>query len=116
MKGTYLIKLVVFIAITSGFAFLFNSKIGDIPPFGKFLNPFTGFWQNAEDIKDITNQSLNTTELQDSVRILLDEQGIPHIFAKNEHDLYFAQGYITAKDRLWQMDFQTRYAAGRLSE
>jgi penicillin amidase len=116
MKGTSLIKLVVFIAITFGFTFLFNSKIGDIPPLGKFLNPFTGFWQNAENIKNTTNQSLITSGLQDSVSILIDEQGIPHVFAENEHDLYFAQGYITAKDRLWQMDFQTRYAAGRLSE
>ncbi|TCK80715.1 penicillin acylase family protein [Albibacterium bauzanense] len=116
MQGTRLVKLVVFIAITGGLAFLFNSKIGDIPPLGKFLNPFTGFWQNAEDVEDITNQSFIKSGLQDSVRILIDEQGVPHIFAENEHDLYFAQGYITAKDRLWQMDFQTRYAAGRLSE
>lgn len=116
MKGTRLIKLVAFIAITFGLAFLFNSKIGDVPPLGKFLNPFTGFWQNAEDVEDIINQSLIKSELQDSVRILIDEQGIPHVFAQNEHDLYFAQGYITAKNRLWQMDFQTRYAAGRLSE
>src|SRR5690554_6278011 len=116
MKGTSLLKLVVFIAITFGVTFLFNSKIGDIPPLGKFLNPFTGFWQNAEKVKNTTNQSLITNGLQDSVRILIDEQGIPHVFAENEHDLYFAQGYITAKDRLWQMDFQTRYAAGRLSE
>src|SRR5690606_4327215 len=50
------------------------------------------------------------------VTILIDDQGVPHIFAQNDHDLYFAQGYITAKDRLWQLDFQTRYAAGRLSE
>ncbi|MGY0038208.1 penicillin acylase family protein [Pedobacter sp. NJ-S-72] len=41
---------------------------------------------------------------------------IPHIFAKNDHDVYYTQGYITAMNRLWQMDFQTRYAAGRLSE
>src|SRR5690606_981355 len=40
----------------------------------------------------------------------------PHVFAGHDYALYFAQGYITAKDRLWQMDFQTRYAAGRLSE
>jgi penicillin amidase len=41
---------------------------------------------------------------------------VPHIFAENDHDLYYAQGYLTARDRLWQMDIQTRSAAGRLSE
>src|SRR5690606_15125244 len=60
--------------------------------------------------------SLSSPKLNSNVNILIDEQGVPHIFADNDYDLYFAQGYITAKDRLWQMDFQTRYAAGRLSE
>ena len=38
------------------------------------------------------------------------------IVRENEEDLYFAQGFIVARDRLWQLDFQTRFAAGRLSE
>jgi penicillin amidase len=50
------------------------------------------------------------------VRLSIDDQGIPHIFADNDYDAFFSQGYITAQDRLWQMDFQSRYAAGRLSE
>jgi penicillin amidase len=41
---------------------------------------------------------------------------IPHVFAQNDHDVYYAQGYVTAMHRLWQMDFQTRFAAGRISE
>jgi len=54
--------------------------------------------------------------LIDSVYIYRDENGIPHIFAKNEHDLYFALGYVSAQDRLWQMDLSRRIAGGRLSE
>ena len=115
MKGTY-IKFFVFLFIALSFTILFNLKIGDIPPLGKFLNPFTGFWQNAESASLRKQSSFNKPELNGVVDILLDEQGVPHIFAQNDHDLYFAQGYITAKDRLWQMDFQTRYASGRLSE
>jgi penicillin amidase len=38
------------------------------------------------------------------------------VFAKNDDDLYLAQGYITAANRLWQMEFQTHAAAGRISE
>ncbi len=45
-----------------------------------------------------------------------DSNLIHSIFAKNLHDLYYAQGYLTAKQRLWQMEFQTFAAAGRLSE
>lgn len=54
--------------------------------------------------------------LKGPVEVKFDEQMVPHIFAENDYDVYFAQGFITAKDRLWQMDFQTRFASGRLSE
>ncbi|HUL55525.1 MAG TPA: penicillin acylase family protein, partial [Usitatibacter sp.] len=50
------------------------------------------------------------------VEILRDKDGIPHIFARSEHDGWFAMGYVHAQDRLWQMDFQRRIAQGRLSE
>lgn len=50
------------------------------------------------------------------VTVYRDFNGVPHIIAANCHDLYFAQGYITAVDRLFQMDLSRRAAAGRLSE
>jgi len=50
------------------------------------------------------------------VEIFYDEALIPHVFAQNDLDLYRAQGYLTAKHRLWQMEFQTHAAAGRVSE
>ncbi len=52
----------------------------------------------------------------DDVELLQDELGIPHIFADNEHDLAVAQGYVHARDRLWQMESGRRVAKGRLSE
>jgi penicillin G amidase len=45
-----------------------------------------------------------------------DAWGIPHIKAEHEYDLFFAQGYATAQDRLWQMDYDRLRALGRLSE
>ena len=42
--------------------------------------------------------------------------GVPHIYAQNEHDLFFAQGYVHAQDRLFQMDTHRRVGAGRISE
>jgi penicillin amidase len=50
------------------------------------------------------------------VRVVRDHWGIPHIYAENAADLFTAQGYVQAQDRLWQLDFQRRVAAGRLSE
>ncbi len=50
------------------------------------------------------------------IRILRDARGVPHIFAAGELDAYFALGYVHGQDRLWQMDFLRRLAAGRLSE
>lgn len=50
------------------------------------------------------------------VEIWRDARGVPHIFAANEHDLYFAQGFLHAQDRLWQMELIRRVAQGRLAE
>lgn len=87
-----------------------------IPALGRLLNPFTGFWQNAEPLDYKPERELNLTGLEASVEVLYDDRLVPHIYAQNEHDLYFAQGYITASHRLWQMEIQTHSAAGRLSE
>ncbi|HZE63750.1 MAG TPA: penicillin acylase family protein, partial [Pyrinomonadaceae bacterium] len=54
--------------------------------------------------------------LIDQVIIRRDERGIPYIQAKNDHDLYLAQGYVTASDRLWQMDLLRRSERGELAE
>lgn len=54
--------------------------------------------------------------LQESVEVVRDDNGVPHIRAMNEDDLYIAQGYIQAQDRLFQMDLSRRQASGRLSE
>ena len=54
--------------------------------------------------------------LRDTVRILRDEWGVPHIYARNTDDLFFAQGFVHAQDRLWQMDMYRRMYEGRLAE
>jgi penicillin amidase len=53
---------------------------------------------------------------QGTVTVIRDWWGVPHIYADVPHDLFFAQGYVTAQDRLWQMEFWRRIGAGRLSE
>ena len=54
--------------------------------------------------------------LQAPVEILRDEHGVPHIFASSMHDLFFAQGYVQAQDRWWQMEFWRHTASGTLCE
>src|SRR5512147_51166 len=53
--------------------------------------------------------------ISDQVKIIRDQWGIPHIYAQNEQDLLFAQGYVHAQDRLWQMEVNRRLAAGKMS-
>ena len=54
--------------------------------------------------------------LKAPVEVYRDSLGVPHIIARNEHDLYMATGYLEAQDRMWQMDLVRRVAQGRLSE
>ncbi|MEN2766900.1 penicillin acylase family protein [Ornithinibacillus xuwenensis] len=54
--------------------------------------------------------------LQDEVKVITDESGVPHIKAENLHDLYIAQGYIQAQQRMFQMELSRRQASGTLSE
>ena len=75
--------------------------------------PFTARTPAASPV---SNKTSPVAGLRASVTIRRDERGIPHITAANEDDLYFAQGYVTAQDRLWQMDLLRRTARGELAE
>lgn len=63
-----------------------------------------------------TDGEISLQGLDGAVDVYRDQAGIPHIYASTEHDLFFAEGYIHAQDRFWQMDFQRHVGAGRLSE
>jgi penicillin amidase len=93
-----------------------ESSLSSFPPLGKLFDPFGGAWQNAEPpLPDIADKVV-LSQLTAPVRVVYDDRLVPHIFAQNDHDLYFVQGYIAANLRLWQMEFITYAAAGRLSE
>ena len=86
-----------------------------IPALGKLLSPFNGFWQQAEPIR----QDAQTVQLSlagGTGEVLLDERGVPHIFAATLADAFFLQGYWHARHRLWQMDISVRATEGRLAE
>jgi penicillin amidase len=60
--------------------------------------------------------AIELAELEGRVRVRRDRWGVPHIEADAERDLYFAQGFVHAQDRLWQMDFYRRAVEGKISE
>lgn len=62
------------------------------------------------------NGVIRLRSLHEPVEIITDRYGVPHIYAENEDDLYFAQGYVHAQDRLWQMELNRRVGSGRLAE
>lgn len=79
--------------------------------------------QQPADLKSIARQSLakldgdfNVPGVRDRVEIIRDKWGVTHIYAKNEEDLFFAQGYVAAQDRLWQLFMWRMEHEGRLAE
>ena len=60
--------------------------------------------------------TLKVTGLERPVNVLRDRWGVAHIYAQNQHDLFFAQGYVAAQDRLFQMELWKRSGQGRLAE
>ncbi len=103
--------------VTAGLIFVFDRPIGPLPmPLGKFISPQHGFWQNAEPKNQAFDADLKFSNLKGKAEVYFDERLVPHVFAENDEDLYFIQGYLHAKFRLFQMDLQTKAAEGRASE
>lgn len=112
MKLKFVVSLIALVAVT----WLLNNKLGMLPALGKIFDPYAGFWQNAEKEGFQLGDALALDGLQAEAQVIFDERRVPHIFAENVHDMYYLQGYVTAYHRLWQMEFQTMAAAGRISE
>jgi penicillin amidase len=72
--------------------------------------------ERAKSALSVTNGTLKLAGLEHPVTVLRDPWGVPHIYAQNQHDLFFAQGFVTAQDRLFQMELWKRVGQGRLAE
>mgnify|MGYP005841520927 CR=1 FL=1 len=108
--------LFFWIIITAILLYILSVPISPLPPLGSFFSPAEGFWANAETRSIDGTIELPGDKTDRPVDIYYDERGVPHIFAENDRDLYFAQGYVTARDRLFQLELQVRAAGGMLSE
>ena len=102
--------------VSAAFCYLLDTKVLLKIPLGKLLSPQEGIWQNAEPVDQQYSADLHFGNLTGKTEVYFDARLVPHVFAENENDAYFVQGFLHAKFRLWQMELQTLAAAGRLSE
>lgn len=79
-----------------------------------FLNPKSGVWSVAGNA-NYTSGSYDLSGLKAPVNVTIDSSGVAHITATNLHDLFMAQGYYSASNRLFQMELQALLASGNLS-
>ena len=110
------IPFIISAIVTIGLIIVFNTNLILPAPLGKLLSPQHGIWQNAEKDNEDFTANLSFPQLTGKVNVYFDDRLVPHVFAEQENDAYFVQGYLHAKFRLWQMELQTLSAAGRASE
>ena len=77
---------------------------------------FFWFYSSAHKALPQLDGAISLSGLQSPVSVVRDAQGVPHITAAKLEDLFFAQGYVTAQDRLWQMDLTRRAVGGEMAE
>ncbi|MCB0362931.1 MAG: penicillin acylase family protein, partial [Bdellovibrionales bacterium] len=103
-----------YLSLALALTFVGSFGIGSVPPFLAAISPSEGIWRRK--IQGEKYQRIPSPFLRKSAQAYYDKSGVVHVFAQTDHDLYWIQGFITARDRLWQMDFQSRVADGRLAE
>lgn len=114
------IPVIISALVTTGLIIVLNTQLpvgkSKTPRLGYFLSPQVGFWQNAEPSDASFNGDIKVKGIKGKGDVYFDDRLVPHIYAETDADAYFIEGYLHAKFRLWQMEFQTHAAAGRLSE
>jgi penicillin G amidase len=90
--------------------------IGPLPALGPLLDPANGLWASTRTAELPPIAAGTIPGLQGEVSVTYDDRGVPHIFATNTLDAYRALGYVVARDRLFQIDLQTRAGGGTLTE
>jgi penicillin G amidase len=89
---------------------------GPLPPLGPLVDPVRGTWGLAVTAAPPRHAEARIPGLGSDVRVVYDDRAVPHIFATTELDATRALGYVTARDRLFQLDLQARAGGGTLTE
>lgn len=96
--------------------YISGRSVGRLPALGPFLDPIRGVWTVASTARMPDSMRAGIPNLEGVVRVMYDDRRVPHIFAETRTDAIRALGYVVARDRLFQLDLQTRATAGTLSE
>ena len=89
---------------------------GPVPPLGPLLDPVRGAWALARSADLPVRSEATIAGLGADTRVVYDDRAVPHVFAAGERDAWRALGYVTARDRLFQLDLQARAGGGTLTE
>jgi len=89
---------------------------GPLPPLGPLIDPANGLFATVQSAELPAMADGTIPGLRAPVSVTYDDRGVPHIFAANTADAYRALGYVVARDRLFQIEMQTRAGAGTLTE
>ena len=112
MKRFVLLILLVF---ASAYLFVLSNSLGSVPAIGTLFDPIKGVYALARNAHFSGEKHITIPGDSGPVAVVRDQRGVPHIFAENTIDAITALGYVVAQDRLFQLDFIPRVAAGRLS-
>ena len=102
--------------LLAGLLYIGSRPTGSAPALGPLLDPAHGIWAMEREQVREGNESMEIASLDSAVTVRYDLRGVPHITATTELDAYRALGYVVARDRLFQLELQTRAAAGTLTE
>ncbi|MCL6452948.1 MAG: penicillin acylase family protein [Alicyclobacillus sp.] len=102
--------------VLAGLLYAGGRGVGPLPPLGPAFNPGTGVWRVAADASPPHTETLHVEGLEQPVQIVFEANGIAHIVAKDDADLFLAMGYLHARNRLNQMDLMRRQGEGLLSQ
>lgn len=119
IKVKKLFFTLLFLFLLIGFVVVLDTPMGSIPALGMFFSPQHGLWQNAVcESSDGVDESFDYPFPSKNIppQVYINKRGVPYIFAQTWKEALFAQGFCHARDRLFQMDFLSRVAAGRLAE
>ncbi len=107
---------ILLLALTGLLVYKLDQPMGSLPALGRLVDPINGCWTSAEDADKNFTETISIPSLSHNAQVWFDARMVPHIHAASDHDIYYLEGYIHAYFRLWQMDMETRAAAGKVSE
>lgn len=110
------LRIVLALLLVGFLSYAAGHRVGPLPPLRPLLDPWVGSWRLAGAVRPAEFLDAVIPGLSGPVDVRIDTRGVPHVFATSETDAWRAQGWLVARDRLFQLNLQTRATAGRLTE